>query len=78
MRVIKGDVGIIKWMKKTLKQLRKAIGLTQGEVAKTLDVSHDTISRWESGVTQPTALQIIDICRVYKCKFDNIIWPETK
>lgn len=63
---------------KTLKQLRKAVGLTQEEAAKELSVSHDTISRWESGVTQPTAPQIVDICRVYNCRFDDIIWPEAK
>ena len=65
-------------MKKTLKQWRKVASLTQEEAAKKLGVSHDTISRWESGATQPTALQIVDICRVYNCKFDEIIWPEAK
>lgn len=64
--------------KKTLKQLRKAISLTQDEAAGQLGVSHDTISRWEAGATQPTSLQIIDICRVYNCKFDDIIWPGPK
>jgi len=62
----------------TLKQLRKAAGLTQEEAATELGVSHDTISRWEAGTTQPTAPQIIDICRVYKCKFDDIDWSEVK
>lgn len=65
-------------MKKTLKQLRKSVGLTQDEAAGALGVSHDTLSRWENGTTHPTAPQIVDICRVYECKFDNIIWPETK
>jgi len=52
--------------------------MNQEEAAKALKVSHDTISRWENGLTQPTSLQIIDICRVYNCKFDDIIWPEAK
>lgn len=65
-------------MKKTLRELRKMAGLSQEEAAKALIVSHDTISRWENGITQPTALQIVDICRVYNCKFDDIIWPEAK
>lgn len=52
--------------------------LTQEEAATELGVSHDTISRWEAGTTQPTAPQIIDICRVYKCKFDDIDWPQIK
>jgi len=64
--------------KMTLKQLRKMASLTQEEAAKELGVSHDTISRWESGATQPNALQVVDICRVYNCKFDEIIWPEAK
>lgn len=64
--------------KKTLKQFRKVVNLTQEEAATQLRVSHDTISRWESGSTQPTAPQIIDICRVYMCKFDEIIWPKAK
>ena len=62
----------------TLKGLRKASGFTQEETAAQLGVSHDTISRWESGSTQPAAPQIINICRVYNCKFEDIIWPESK
>ena len=65
-------------MKKTLKEWRKEAKLTQEQAAAQLGVSHYTISRWESGVTQPNALQVIDICRVYKCKFEDIIWPEAK
>ena len=65
-------------MKKSLKQLRKAAGLSQDEAAKALNVSHDTISRWENWTTHPTAPQIVDICRVYECKFDDINWPEAK
>ena len=52
--------------------------MTQDEAAKQLGVSHDTISRWETGATQPTAPQIIYICQTYNCKFDDIIWPEAK
>lgn len=65
-------------MKKTLRQLRRAVKLNQDEAAKLLNVSHDTISRWEKGATHPTAPQIVDICRVYNCKFDDIIWPEIR
>jgi DNA-binding XRE family transcriptional regulator len=72
-------IAIIELMKKkTLKQLRNAAAMTQDEAAEELGVSHDTISRWESGITQPNAPQILDICRVYSCKFDDIIWPKAK
>jgi DNA-binding XRE family transcriptional regulator len=79
LRVSEASIAIIELMnKKTLKELRKVANLTQNEAAEQVGVSHDTISRWESGITQPTAPQIIDICRAYNCKFDNIIWPDLK
>lgn len=67
---------IIDTMKKTLRHWRKATKLTHVQIVDLLSVSHDTICRWDSGVTHPAALQIIEICQVYKCKFDDIIWSE--
>jgi transcriptional regulator with XRE-family HTH domain len=34
---------------KTLRRLREAAGLTQGELAKKLGVALNTVSRWELG-----------------------------
>lgn len=35
-----------------IKDLRKSMGLTQGEVAKAIDVDKQTIVRWETGKTR--------------------------
>lgn len=58
--------------KQTLKQLRSDMGITQKEAAKRLEVSHDTIKRWESGRTFPTAPDILKICALYSTTFDRI------
>jgi putative transcriptional regulator len=42
---------------KEIKELREKLGATQGEFAKSLGVSFSTISRWESGQSQPTDMQ---------------------
>lgn len=42
-------------MDKRIKEIRKDLGLTQEEFAQKLGVSSVTISKYENGVTQPTA-----------------------
>ncbi len=42
---------------KEIKELREKLNATQGEFAKAIGVSFSTISRWESGLSQPTDAQ---------------------
>ena len=42
----------------TLKAARINAGLTQTEAAKVLDISKDTLSKWERGITFPSADKI--------------------
>ena len=43
---------------KFLTELRKKKGLTQQELAKKLNYSDKTISRWEQGITFPSDISI--------------------
>lgn len=56
----------------SLKELRKRAGLTQVQVATAVEVSVDTIKRWEDGKTFPTVPQIYKIEAAYKTRFDRI------
>lgn len=60
--------------KRNLKQLRKDAGLTQEQAASKLGVSHDTIGRWESGSTIPSATQAALICQTYGVQFQDVKW----
>ena len=42
-------------------QLRKANNLTQEELAEKLNVSRQSVSKWESGQTIPELEKLIDI-----------------
>ena len=48
-----------------IKQLRKALGLNQGEFAKSLNVAQSTITAYETGNRQITDRTISDICTKY-------------
>lgn len=41
-----------------VKTLRRRLGLTQEDLARTLGVSWETVSRWENGRTRPSRLAL--------------------
>jgi transcriptional regulator with XRE-family HTH domain len=43
---------------------RKALGLSQGDLAEALGVTRTVVSRWETGAQRPTADQLEDLARV--------------
>ncbi len=56
----------------TLRALRINAGFTQSQVAKKLNKSGKTISKWENGITFPKPKDIDAICELYNVSYDNI------
>ena len=56
----------------TLKDLRERAMLSQGELAKAMDVSHQTVYLWESGQRQPKAEHRRRLVDVLKCTPDEL------
>ena len=55
---------------KIIAKNRKAHKMKQGELAKELEsygiyVKQNSISAWESGITQPSARQLLAICEIF-------------
>ena len=57
-------------------QLRKAKGLSQEELADSLGVSRQAISRWEQGNTFPDLLNLQKIMKVFGVSADYLICDE--
>ena len=57
-------------MKERLKELRKALNLTQQELADQLHIKRTNIGNHESGVSSPTDSVIALICRVFNVSED--------
>lgn len=56
-----------------LLKLRKEKGLSQEEVADILNVSRQTISKWETGQSTPDFDKILPICELYEISCDELL-----
>lgn len=56
-----------------LLELRKKKGLSQEEVAQELNVSRQTISKWETDQSTPDFDKIIPICELYNITTDELL-----
>jgi len=61
-----------------LLKLRKEKGLSQEEVADRLNVSRQTISKWETGQSTPDFDKIIPICELYEISCDELLTGKKK
>ena len=61
---------------KRLKQLRMEHQLSTIEMGKILNVSHTTITRWESGEIVPSILHLINIAKYFVVSADYLLGIE--
>ena len=59
-----------------LKELRKAKGLTQEQLAEVLNVSSRTVSRWETGSNMPDISILVEIAVFYDVSIPEIVQGE--
>lgn len=60
-------------LEERLIQLRKANSLSQGDLAKMVQVSRQTISRWETGVAVPSAENAKCLSELYGISVDTLL-----
>lgn len=56
-----------------IRNLRKAAGLTQSELAEKLQMNRATISKYETGDICPPLSVIRKLCEIYGCDFHDIV-----
>jgi len=55
-----------------LQKIRKAAGLTQTEVARTMDVDVSTVGHWEAGDIMPRAAKLPELADMFGCTIDEL------
>ena len=57
-------------------QLRKNSGMTQAEMAESLNVSRQAVSKWEMGTAVPDVNNILSISRIFNVSVDYLVNDE--
>ena len=58
---------------KNLKETRKALGLTQKQVATALNVVESCYANWEQGRTEPNVDMLRNLSRLFNVSIDELI-----
>ena len=53
--------------------LRKQKNMTQEELAEHMEVSRQTISKWESGASYPEMEKLLQLCDLFGCSLDTLM-----
>jgi len=58
---------------KNLQKLRKSRNLSQEQLAEELNVTRQSVSKWESGSSVPDMEKLATICRLFNCDLDTLV-----
>lgn len=62
---------------RNLQYLRRlSTGMTQEVLAEQLNVSRQTISKWEMDAAHPEMEKALELCRIFNCSLDNLFRDE--
>lgn len=56
-----------------LQYLRKRDNITQEQLAEQLEVSRQSVSKWESDTTYPEMEKLVQLCQMFHCSIDDLI-----
>ncbi len=56
-----------------IKKLRKDNNMTQEDLAEKMNVSRQTVSKWETNIVIPDANNIVSICKLFNITTDELL-----
>ena len=64
--------------KDNLKKLRKDNNLSQEDLAEKLNVSRQSVSKWEQGLAYPEMDKVLQICKMFDLNIDELLNQNVK
>ena len=56
-----------------LKLIRKNKKMSQEELAERVNVSRQSVSKWENGEAYPEMNNILELCKIFNCKINDLV-----
>ena len=57
----------------TISRLRTAHGMSQGDLAEALDVSRQSVSKWETGASVPELEKLVKLAQLFEISLDELV-----
>ena len=70
--IIEGGSSLMKFGE-NLQNLRKSKNMSQEKLAEKVQVSRQSISKWERGESYPTMNNIMALCEIFHCKLNDLV-----
>ena len=56
-----------------LKSIRKSKKMSQEDLAEKVNVSRQSVSKWETGEAYPEMNNILELCKIFNCKINDLV-----
>ena len=56
-----------------LKEIRKNKKMSQEDLANKVNVSRQSVSKWENGEAYPEMNNILELCKIFNCKLNDLV-----
>ena len=56
-----------------LKQIRKNKNMSQEQLAEKVNVTRQSVSKWENGESYPEMSNILELCKIFNCKLNDLV-----
>lgn len=60
-------------MRSNMRAERARCGLTMKQVAESVGVHPNAVSRWESGEAEPSSSNLVALCKLYRCSPEYLL-----
>jgi len=61
-----------------LKQIRKSKKMSQEQLAEKVNVTRQSVSKWENGESYPEMNNILELCKIFNCKLNDLVHTDMK
>ena len=59
-----------------LRKIRKSKKMSQEQLAEKMNVTRQSVSKWENGESYPEMNNIFELCKVFNCKLNELVYPD--
>lgn len=59
-----------------IREIREAVGMSQGELARRMGVTQGAVSQWENGSTNPEITKLTQLAQILQTTVDELLQPE--